>query len=452
MIKLKKGLDLPIAGKPSHEISEAKVPSEVAVVGTDFIGMKPTFRVAVGDTVKIGQILFACKKNEGVVYTSPANGKIKAINRGARRVLESVVISNEGNEHQSFSSYKGHDLSSYNSDELVNLLVESGSWVSLKTRPFDKVAGIKEEVSSLFVTAMDTNPLSPCAHTILKDADNAKSFSKGLEVLAKVMGSKKVHVCTNPLFNFSLPSLSNIEHSKFEGVHPAGNAGTHIHHLDPVSSKNSVWHINYQDVISIGKIFFSGELDVKKYVSFAGPCVKKPQIYKVRKGLKISEVFPTEFVDSQSELRTISGSVFNGRTASAHFDYLGHFSSQVTVLEEGRTREFLGWQKPGANKFSVTKAFLSAFLPKKQYNFTTTNHGSHRALLPIGSYEKVMPMDILPTFLLRSLMGGDAELAQKLGVLELVEEDLALCTFVDAGKTEFGPVLRNMLETIERDG
>jgi Na+-transporting NADH:ubiquinone oxidoreductase subunit A len=237
---------------------------------------------------------------------------------------------------------------------------------------------------------------------------------------------------------------------EFSGVHPAGNAGTHIHFLDPANDSKQVWSISYQDIIAIGKLFTTGELSVERIFSIAGPMVKNPRLVKSRLGANITDLLAGELKSGGN--RCISGSVFGGRTARNTVDYVGRYAQQVSVLEETTEREFMGWLSPGANKFSVMNIYISKLFSGKLFNFTTTTNGSDRAMVPIGTYEKIMPLDILPTQLLRALIVGDTEQAQLLGCLELDEEDLALCTFVCPGKYEYGPILRDNLTRIEKEG
>ncbi len=449
MITIKKGLDLPITGTPEHVLDVlSQKPTKQAVVGFDFNGMKPTMKVQVGDVVKKGDILFTCKKTQGVIYTSPANGKVLEVNRGDKRIFQSIVVENSGDEHINFTSHKSSNPNDYSLDEMKNLLLESGEWTALRTRPFSKVANPEELPSSIFITAIDTNPLAPCVNTILGLEDNTELFNLGVDALARF--NKQIHLCTNKLFKLKVEN-SKVKNHIFDGVHPAGNVGTHIHHIDPVSAKKTVWHIGYQDLIAIGGLIKTGKLHLDRYIAIAGPRVRKPRIVKALRGMNIQEVFKSDVHDF-NDVRFVSGSVLNGRTASGAFNYLGRYHNQVTVLEDSKKREFLGWHMPGSNKFSFSRAFLSAFMPKKKYNFSTIANGSHRALLSIGNFQKVMPLDIEPTYLLRALLGGDTNRAQELGVLELDEEDVALLSFVDPGKTEFGSILRNNLTVIEKEG
>ncbi len=445
MIKIKKGLNLPIEGTPEQKVHQGPKVSKVALIGDDVVGMKPTMEVQIGDKVKVGQLLYTDKKTEGVRYTSPASGEVVEINRGARRAFQSVVIKVEGDDHQDFESYKGSELSGYKDADVRALLLESGMWPSLRRRPFSKAARPDETPSSIFVTAIDTHPLAADPAIVIKEQETA--FKNGLKVLGKIA---KVHLCTEASSTVVGADVENVSETKFSGPHPAGLAGTHIHHLDPVGENKFVWYINYQEVIAVGKLFETGKLFTDRVVALAGPVARNPRLIKTRVGASIDELIKGETFEAD-EIRPVSGSVFAGREARGPFAYLGRFHNQISLLKEGREREFLGWHSPGLNKFSVKPIYLSAFSSKK-FAMNTNKNGSLRAIVPIGSYEKVMPLDILPTYFIRTIMARNTDMAVKLGALELDEEDVALCTFVDPGKNDFGPVLRENLETIEKEG
>lgn len=446
MITIKKGLDLPIAGKPAQVIHDGAAITEVAVLGEEYVGMRPSMKVREGDVVKKGQVLFEDKKNPGVVFTAPASGTVTAINRGAKRVLQSVVIKLEGESQMTFAKYSIEQLANLTVEQVKQNLVESGLWTALRTRPFSKIPAIDSKPSSIFVNAMDTNPLAAEPALIIKE--NAEAFQNGLTVLSR-LNEGKLFVCKAAGTSIPTINASNVQVEEFSGPHPAGLSGTHIHFLDPVSISKFVWYINYQDVIAIGKLFTAGELYVDRVVSLAGPQVKNPRLVRTRLGANLNELTAGELADGEN--RVISGSVLNGHTAVAPVNYLGRYALQVSVIAEGREKEFLGWISPGSNKFSITRTVLGHF-GHKLFNFTTALNGGHRAMVPIGAYERVMPLDIIPTLLLRDLSAGDTDSAQALGCLELDEEDLALCTFVCPGKNDYGPMLRAALDKIEKEG
>ncbi len=445
MINIKRGLDLPIAGAPAQRIEAGRPVRSVAVVGFDYPTMKPTMAVQVGDRVKLGQILFSDKKSEGVHYTAPGAGVVSAVHRGEKRVLQSVVIDLEGDEEVTFTSYSPAQLDGLSGEQVRENLQQSGLWTALRTRPFSKVPAVDATPASIFVTAIDTHPLAADPAIII--AEQPEAFEAGLKVLTNLA---KVFLCKAP--NASLPgeSLAKVQVESFNGPHPAGLAGTHIHFLDPVSASKSVWTIGYQDVIAVGKLFTSGRLSVERVVALAGPVVEQPRLVRARLGANLDELTAGELQPGAN--RVVSGSLLGGRTAHGAFAYLGRYHQQVSCLREGKEREMLHYMRPGVDKHSILNIYISKLMAGKKFAFSTSTNGSPRAMVPVGNYEEVMPLDVLPTQLLRALIVGDSEVAQKLGCLELDEEDLALCSYVCAGKYEYGPILRDNLTRIEKEG
>jgi len=447
MIQIRRGLDLPITGSPRQSIEEGPTVRSVAVIGYDYHGMKPTMAVQVGDKVKEGSLLFTDKKTQGVRYTSPACGTVAAVNRGYQRALQSVVIDVEGDDAEEFTRYDVTQLSSIARNDVVDNLLNSGLWTSIRTRPYSKVPAVDAIPDAIFVSAMDTNPLAADPQLVLET--NAEHFKNGLAVLSRLTDGK-VFVCHAPEAKIPTSGLQNVVYETFSGVHPAGNAGTHIHYLSPVSAGKSAWTLGYQDVAAVGELFTTGKINVERVISFAGPQVEDPRLIKTRVGANLQELAAGQM--KAGENRLVSGSVFGGRVAQGPVAFLGRYHTQLTVLAEGRDRPFLHYLSLGPNRFSTLGIYISKLFGGKMYDFTTSTNGSERAMVPVGAYEKVMPLDILPTQLLRSLIVGDTDMAQKLGCLELDEEDLALCTFVCPGKYEYGPILRENLTRIEKEG
>lgn len=443
-IVIKKGLDLPIAGAPKQEIEDGPAIGKVAVLGVDSIDLRPTMTVSEGDSVKKGQLLFEDKKTPGVRYTSPASGKVIGVHRGAKRALLSVVIEVAGDEEECFEQHVGTAPDQLSRQQVRDTLVESGLWTALRTRPYSKVPMPASAPHSIFVTAMDTNPLAVDPQAVLRESED--DFARGLTLLGKLTEGP-VYVCKAPGVSIAAAEAQVVE---FAGPHPAGLPGTHIHFLDPVGAAKTVWHIGYQDVVACGKLFATGSLWTERVVALGGPQVEQPRLLRTRQGACLSELTAGQL--QPGENRVIAGSVLAGRVASGPLDFLGRYHAQVSVLAEGREREFLGWQKPGVDKFSIKNVFASKLLPSQLFDFTTSTEGSDRAMVPIGSYEQVMPLDILATLLLRALIVEDTDRAQALGCLELDEEDLGLCTFACPGKHEYGPILRRNLARIEREG
>lgn len=444
---IKKGLDLPITGAPASGISDAPPVKQVAVLGPDYIGMKPTMMVAEGDSVKTGQKLFEDKKNPGVFITAPGAGKVTAINRGAKRVLQSIVIELAGDDQIDLASHSDTELPRLERSAVQSQLIESGLWTALRTRPYSKVPAPDTAPHSIFVTAMDSNPLAVDPASII--AEHSQDFSRGLTVLSRLTDGQ-VHVCKATGSNVTAPNGSQFNVAEFDGKHPAGLVGTHIHHIDPVGPKKMVWHVGAQDVIAIGKLFGSGKIWVERIVSLAGPVIKNPRLLRTRLGADLGPLIDGEL--KADDCRLVSGPVWSGRRAIGWASFLGRYHTQLIAMEEGTQRDFMAWAAPGKNRFSVMRTFISHLTPKKTFDFTTTQNGSPRAMVPVGNYERVMPLDILATQLLRALLVRDTDSAQALGALELDEEDLALCTFACVGKYDFGPVLRANLEQIEREG
>jgi len=444
MITIKKGLELPIAGGPEQVIHNGPAIRHVATLGEEYIGLRPTMKIKVGDKVQKGQVLFEDKKNLGVKYTALASGTILEINRGARRVLQSVVIAVEGDDSVTFAQYDADKLDTLDVQVVRDNLIDSGLWTALRTRPFSKVPAVDATAAGIFVTAIDTQPLA--ADPVVVIAQHKEDFANGLKVLARLTEGK-VYLCKAQ--GADIPA-ANAQVQEFAGKHPAGLVGTHIHNVLPASATRTVWHIGYQDVIAFGQLFTQGVLNTERVVAIGGTKAKKPRLVRTVLGASMTELTADETVGDG--VRVISGSVLSGRTAVGPQAYLGRYHQQVSVLEEGTEKELFGWAMPGADKFSITRAFLGHLSPSRLFNMTTSTCGSDRAMVPIGNYERVMPLDILPTMLLRDLLSGDFDGAARLGALELDEEDLALCTFVCPGKYDYGSYLRDCLDTIEREG
>ncbi|PHR90511.1 MAG: NADH:ubiquinone reductase (Na(+)-transporting) subunit A [Blastopirellula sp.] len=450
-ITIKNGLDLPINGAPTQEISESEPASTVALLGDDYIGLRPTMLVKEGDTVKLGQPVFTDKTNPGVQFTAPASGEVIKVRRGAKRKFESLEIQVSGDDQVTFETYGDRALSNIGREKAASLLVESGLWTAFRQRPFGKVPPIDSTPRSIFVTAIDTNPLAADPAVVI--AGQETEFIAGLEVLSNVTNGA-IFVCRAPGANIPGDDVEVVETAEFAGPHPAGLPGTHISYLDPANAERISWYINYQDVIAMGHLFNTGKLDVSRVIAIGGPAASNPRLIRTQLGANVVDLTADE--KSGDNVRVIAGSVFNGRTSDETQPHLGRYHSQVSILTEGNHRELLGWAAPGLDKFSVKPTFLSAIVSQlydtTMFDFTTNTQGSPRAIIPTGAYEKVMALDIEPTALLKALVVEDLEYAQELGALELEEEDLALCTFVDTGKHDFGTILRKNLNRIEIEG
>lgn len=450
MVRIKNGLDVPITGAPVQQIDDSDPVRSVAVIGFDYHGLKPTMAVQEGDQVKKGQPLFSDKKNPGVQVTAPASGRISAINRGERRVLQSVVIEvGDESAPDSEMQFARHDearLDQLDEAEVRQNLQQSGLWVALRTRPFSKVPAVDSTPARIFVTAIDTHPLSANPVPIIEA--HGQDFRNGLRVLARLA---PVVLCKAPGKALPGEDVQGVSTESFEGPHPAGLAGTHIHFIYPVDATRTVWTINYQDVIAVGRLFTTGRLWTERIIALGGPAVERPRLLRTRMGANLDELTAGQLKPGDN--RIVSGSLLGGRTARGACTFLGRYHLQVSCLREGTDRPMFHFLRPGFGHHSVSRAFASSLFGRPSpLPMSTTTNGSPRAMVPTGNYEAVMPLDILPTQLLRALIVGDTETAQKLGCLELDEEDLSLCTYACSGKYEYGPILRDNLTRIEKEG
>ena len=450
MIKIKKGLNIPIHGLPAGDIIDSKNSRSVGILGSDYVGMKPTMLVEEGERVKLGQALFEDKKNPGVIFTSPAGGKVEAINRGERRVLQSVVIEVDQNEEVvKFKSFSENDLSNSSSKDVRAQLIASGMWTSFRTRPYSKVPGVETSPANIFISAIDTQPLSADPENIIKL--HKEDFLFGLSVIKKLEDCP-IHLSLGESSELDLSKDDQLRLHSFSGPHPAGLVGTQMHFISPATLTNINWTIGYQDVIAIGQLFQTGLINVERVISLGGPQVSNPCFLKTRLGACTDELTAGEL--THRENRIISGSVISGREAIGPYAYLGRYHNQISVISEpnSKDRDFMNWLTPGPRKFSKIPLFLSALFPKKIFKFKALMNGSDRPIVPIGIYEEVLPQNFLPTVLLRNVVLMDTEKIQALGGLELDEEDLSLCSFVCPGKYDFGSLLRAGLTKIELEG
>jgi Na+-transporting NADH:ubiquinone oxidoreductase subunit A len=441
-------LDIPIAGAPEQHIDRANAVEWVALVARDYQGLRPQLLVDKGDRVRLGQPLFTDKSNPGVTFTSPGCGEIAAIHRGDRRSLQSVVIRLEGDGEETFVSHDRSALTRLGRDEVRKVLLASGLWASFRARPFGKIPPPEATPHSIFVTAIDTNPLAGDPRVVIEE--RAQDFHDGVAVVSRLTDGK-IYICQAPGSELELPHAESVTPVVFEGPHPAGLPGTHIHFVDPVSESKSVWYLNYQDVIAIGSLFTKGRLATERIVALGGPLVRRPRLLRTRLGASTEDLLKGEL--EPVECRVISGSILGGRRAAGLARYLGPYDLQISVLPEDRSRHFLNWLRPGIGSYSAIRAYASSLRSRRhRYPLTTSQHGGPRAMVPIGNFEKVMPLDILPAPLLKALIVQDTETAKALGCLELEEEDLSLCSFVCCSKYEYGQFLRETLDLIEKNG
>ena len=443
---LTKGLDLSLKGEITNQDlpNEKNLTSRVALLGTDFHGIRPTMFVVEGQEVRQGEKLFEDKKNPGYSHLSPINGKIIEINRGDRRSFLSMVIEKNDDEN----SFEVDTTFEKSSDQVLNFLNDYGLLGLFRTRPFSKVPMVGSLPNKIFISLIDSNPLSFEPKIIIED--NLEAFNKGLELIS-YLPNDGVHLgISND--DLELFNSQNINYHKFNGPHPVGLVGTQIHKISPASLTNQIWTIGYQEIIKIGKTLITGYLSNEKYISISGPQVFDPEIVITNYGACVEELTAGKLLEGEN--RIISGSVLCGHICEGPKAFLSNFSNQISVIREVNKddREFLNWLRPEIRKHSSLRMFLTSIFKNYKYNLTSAINGGFRAIVPVGVYEEIFPMNLMITQLLKAIVTEDTELAQTLGVLELDEEDLALCTYSCPSKYDYGLILRNILEKIEKDG
>ncbi len=443
--KFRKGLDLPIDGAPVQEISEGPKVSTIAILGADYIGLKPRLFVEEGDKVGQGSPILTNKDQPDVQVVSPIAGVVKAVNRGARRKLISVEIEAYAKAAKPVNFNRVGNVK--NAEGLAKRLCAAGLWTSFRQRPYSKVPDPDTRPAAIYVTAMDTEPLAPDA-TVVINAEH-EAFEKGLSAIS-MLSEGHTYLCHEHGTNISGMDMDGIDTVGFDGPHPSGLPGTHMHFLEPPTSQKTVWSIWYQDVIAIGHLLLTGKVNGERVVSLSGPLCTNPRLIKTVQGASMVELIEGE-TDVSVPCRMISGSVLSGRAGEGVDAYLGRYARQLTIIEEDYKQIPLGWIRPMGNKYAIQPVLGSAF-SRKLHKLTSNLNGGRRAMVPLGTFEELMPQDFLPTQLLRALLVMDTDSAQALGVLELDEEDLGLVGFACPAKYEYGMALRDCLEKIEKEG
>lgn len=447
-IKLKKGFDINLAGKAEKKIVEVEQPETFAYKPSSFHGiLRPKLKVKEGDTVKAGTPILFDKKNDKVLHVAPVSGEVVEIRRGEKRkLLEIVILADKTIEYETFDKYTVSDINGLSRENIVNQMLGCGVWPNLVQRPYGVIADPSETPKSIFISAFDTHPLAPEYDLIFKGQD--QYFQAGIDVLKKLTpGAVHVNVNADAEVSPMFAHAKNIELNKFSGPHPAGNVGVQIHHLDPINKGDVVWTISPYGVIQIGKLFLEGKYDASRIIAVAGSEVKAPQYYKTYTGASIKR-----FIDgniTNDHVRFVAGNALTGRKI-AEDGHLGFFDNLLTVLPEGDKYELFGWIKPTTQKLSFQRAFglLSFLFPNKEYTLDTNVKGEPRAFVQTGIFEKVTPMDILPTYLLKAILAEDYDDMEALGIYEVIEEDLALCEFIDVSKHDIQDIVREGLDLI----
>ncbi len=443
-IKIKKGLNLKLAGEAEKIISDLPLPETFAIKPTNFPGVVPKLLVKEGDEVQAGTPLFYDKANESIKFTSPVSGEVVEVVRGEkRRLLEIRILADKELDYIDFTKSNPNDLSR---DDVIQLLLKSGCWPLIRQRPFGTIANPHQKPKSIFISAFDSNPLAPDNNLIMREA--AEDFQSGLDAFRKLTdGSVHLNIIADaaPVFTEAKGVIIN----KFSGPHPSGNIGVQIHHIDPVNKGEVVWCISPQDVAVVGRLFNEGKFIASRIIALTGSQVKNPKYYRTIIGSAVKNMINDAGI-LEGDNRIISGNVFTGHQILVD-GYLNFYDTQITIIPEGREPEFMGWLAPGFNKFSMSRTYFSWLMPNKKHRLDTNLHGEERPFVVSGQYEKVFPMDIYPVQLIKSILIEDIELMENLGIYEVVEEDFALCEFVCTSKIESQEIVRRGLDLVRKE-
>ena len=444
-IRLKKGLNINLIGEADKVYASVKPPKRYVVKPTDFHGLTPKLVVKVGEKVKAGSSLFFNKYNDKINFCAPISGEVIDIVRGAKRkILEVVLKPDNVIDYKQFTTASAKSISR---EQIIDSMLKAGVWPFIRQKPYDIIANPTDMPKAIFISAFNSAPLTIDNDFALYGMDEL--FQKGLDYVVQLTSGKthlNIDGNTNPSTVFT--GAKGVEINKIRGAHPAGNVGIQIHHIDPINKGDVVWYLQPQDVIAIARLFTEGKYDVSRIVALAGSQVKKPKYYRTIAGASIANLLADNI--NKGDSRIISGDILTGQ----HIDVngiLGFYDTTITVIEEGKEQEFLGWILPGLHKFSASKTFLSWLTPAKKYSLNANMHGEERAYVMTGEYEKVLPMDIFPAHLIKACMIEDIELMENLGIYEVSPEDFALCEFVCTSKIEVQTIIRNALELVRKE-
>lgn len=447
IITLRKGLDINLVGRAQESVAVVPQASEYAVSPLDFEGVTPKLLVKAGDRVKAGTPLFFNKYNERILFTSPVSGTVAAVNRGEKRKVLAVTVTPDAD--QQYEEFPKLDVKKASREEIVEQLLKSGLWPMLIQRPYGVIADPSDTPKAVFISAFDSAPLAPDYNFVL--ADRMPDLQKGVEVMRRLT-SGKVHLSVRAKAEGKMAELAGTETHVFAGKHPVGNVGVQIHHVDPVNKGEVVWTVNIQDLAIIGRLFREGRVDMTKTIAVAGSEVVKPRYCRIVAGASVASILKDN-IKPQKEgdrVRIISGNVLTGCKTAAE-GFITFYANQLTVIPEGDKYELLGWALPRLNKFSVSRAYFSWLCPRKKYNLDTNLNGGERPFVVTGLYEKYLPMDIYPMYLLKACLAGDIDKMENLGIYEVVEEDFALCEFVDPSKIDIQQIIRDGINLMIRE-
>lgn len=447
VITLKKGFDIKIKGKAEKVLDTEFQSRTYSISPSDFRVMTPIPKLFVKekDEVKAGDPIFFDKLRPEILYTSPVSGEVIEIRRGDKRAITDIIILSD--QVIKFKEFKKANPNHLTREQILEQLLQSGCFPFIRQRPFAIIANPQDKPKAIFISGFDSSPLAPDLDFIVHG--KGETFQTGLDTLRKLTDGK-VHLNLNASEKPSgvFANSKGVQINWFNGPHPAGSIGVQIHHIDPIKKGDIVWYIHPQDVLTIGKLFLEGKFDAERIVAVAGSEIKKPRYFRTYLGANIENMLKENL--HHDHVRVISGNVLTGKKIDLK-GYIGFYDSLVTVIEEGDKYEFLGWLIPGYSKPSMSRTFLSWLVPNKEYKVNTNSHGEERAYVMTGQYEKVVPMNIYPVHLIKSILYNDLDQIEGLGIYEVAEEDLALCEFVCTSKIEVQKILRAGLDLVREE-
>ena len=449
IIKVNKGYDLDIEGAPLKDITDIAVGELLRLHPSDFPGVKPKMLVKNGDRLKKGQPVYFDKANKDIVFTAPISSVVEEIKLGERRVVDYIALRPEGSSEIESIQHTLEEILTLTNESIVNTLCSSGLWPMIRKRPFSKIPKPGEMPKAIFISAMSTAPFAVDLDVLL-DQVSIKDIQSGLNVLSKLTVGDVNFVVPGYKTNSKIDNLKGVVVHTYSGPHPAGNVGVHISTINPIKDKNdSVWYLSFQDLIQIGQYFLNGKNDCKKIITVAGSAVEKKQHFRITRGTLVSTILKNNKINESSRL--ISGDILSGSISNEERS-LNFYDESLTIINNSKKREFLGWIAPGFNKYSLSNTFFSKLMPKKNWILNTAKNGSLRAIVPIGAIEKVVPLDVMPTLLLKAIISRDIENMEELGIYECSPEDFSLCSFVDPSKMEISQIIQEGLNFAEEEG
>lgn len=442
-IKISKGLDIKIDGRAGEKTDKIKHANVIEIKPDHYHGIVPKMLVKGGETLQAGSPLFFDKNNEAMKFVTPVSGKVREVVRGERRKVMSILIESDA----TIDYLKFDTKEAKSAEEIKALLLVSGLWTVIKQRPYDVIAHPEKTPKAIFISTFDTAPLAPDYEYVMKDCMD--EFQQGIDLLAKLTDGK-VHLGLSDS-NSIFASVKGVESTIFKGVHPAGNVGVHINHVDPVNKGETVWTIDVQDVAIIGRFFKNGVVDMSKTVALTGPEVETPQYFETIAGNSISDIIKSRLKNVDYPLRYISGNVLTGSKISEN-GFMSPYDSQISVIDEGsQTHELFGWAMPRFNKFSASNMFFTKLMPNRKFKWDARMLGGPRSIIMSGEYESVFPMDILPEHLIKTMMARNIDRMEQLGAYEVAPEDFALCEFVDTSKLPLQAIVRAALDDLRKE-